>query len=450
MEPKIDESLHLISLVVKKDGDVPKVRAKAKLLASQLGFARLDVVRVALAASEMARFLLLYTSGGIIAFSLIKMKREARGTGMELFFEGHNKSLSREQQARVQRHLVNIKHIHPLPGLKRVLDYLEVPRFHPGHPLRIRGLKWGLPLSWEELRAREEAIRKELFADLEESYLETLRAKHEEVLMLLNERSEKNRELHRANRELLQLSRDLEALAHERTMAELALRVADRIRNPAISIGGLARLLAKELPRELPAREKAGAILKEAKKLERIVKDFEELARTQTRFFAWEDLRDVVKEGIRPWIQTASMKGLRPDLQLTDKELMVYINSRTFKVALLHTLKNAEDASPPSGTIKIEVGCKDGCPYVAVSDQGPGIPEEIQDHIFKRSITTKSKGAGVGLMMVQQIMEEHQGGIDIQTSGEGTTVTLRFPERWKEAQDSREDEAGAHSRAHSA
>ncbi len=433
MEPGVAEKLHLISLVIRKNRDVPGVRAKAKLLAGRMGFQRLDVIRVALAASEVARFLLLYTGGGVIKISLIKMDREELGVGIEFFFEGRKAPRAWMQRSPNGPESSGIPHMHPWPGLRKVLDLVQIDEFLPGSPVRIRALKWGLNLSWEELQAREPSIRDDLFADTEESYLENLRAKHEEVLVLLRERSEKNRELDRANNELLELGRDLEALAHERTTAELALKVADQIRNPVTTIGGLANLMARELPKDIPGRNKLEAILKEARRLEEIVRDFEQLAVEQMRFFQKEDLRSLTREGVSSWSQRAVHKGLKTELHSCESPLPVWINPRTFKVALVHLLRNAEDASPPGGTIKIEVNRMEGRPFVSVSDQGAGIPENVLNRLFKASVTTKARGAGVGLLLVKQIMEEHQGEIRIETTpGEGSTVSLVFPERWKE------------------
>ncbi len=435
MEPKVKDSFHMVSLVVRHTRDIPKVRSKAKLLAEKIGFCRLDVIRIALSASEMARFILLYTKGGIIKISLITMEQPELGTGIELYVEGEA-PLGLQHEA-VKRTLSRIKEpekIHPIPGLKKVMDFVMIRILREEAAIHVRALKWGLEVSIDDIQKIDASIRSELFADTEESYIENLRAKHEEVVRLLREKIEKNRELDRANSELLQLSKDLEALAHERTLAELALRVADQIRNPAITIGGLTKLLAKELPEGVPGKKKLEAIFKEACKLEKIVKNFEQLAKSQTRFFTQKDLRSVVQEAVKTWRQSTSRRGIKTQLFIESSPIPVKINPRTFKVAFLHILRNAEEASPPEGTIKIQVGIGDhGRPFVAVSDQGPGIPEEIMDRLFKTTVTTKSKGAGVGLMMVKQVMEEHQGEVKIDTkSGKGTTVNLIFPDRWKE------------------
>jgi signal transduction histidine kinase len=65
-----------------------------------------------------------------------------------------------------------------------------------------------------------------------------------------------------------------------------------------------------------------------------------------------------------------------------------------------------------------------------LSDNGPGIPEEIKGHLFESFVTSgKERGTGLGLAIVKKIIDEHRGNIDIQTSkGKGTTFQVKLPE----------------------
>jgi len=64
---------------------------------------------------------------------------------------------------------------------------------------------------------------------------------------------------------------------------------------------------------------------------------------------------------------------------------------------------------------------------ITVSDSGSGIPDEVMAKIFEPLFSTKGFGVGLGMPTVQQIMKQHRGGIDIDTSSAGTTVTLWLP-----------------------
>lgn len=261
----------------------------------------------------------------------------------------------------------------------------------------------------------------------------TITEQHDQVLNLLKEKTSRNLELDRANSELLQLTQDLEALAQERTIAEMALQIADQIRNPTTAIGGLTRSLMKKMPEDIQQARKLQAIVHEVQLLEDRVNNFEKLAQEQKKLFVREDLREIVAEVLNTW----SSELIKKDVQLITKKpakiVNIIANRRTLKVALLHILRNAVEASPESSEIKIEIFTKNGNPAISITDQGKGIPKKIKPKLFERTVTTKTKGLGMGLMLVKQIMREHQGKIEIEsTSRKGTTVTLRFPLLWEE------------------
>ncbi len=441
MEKEITQRLHILTLVVRKGRDIPLVREKAKALAKICSFSRIASVQLATAASEVARFLMKTSGGGTVSFFLIccridqHVKKTSYG-GIELFFEGQAHTPIEAGTNNATSHWPSLEEFErspPIPGLKKVLDEISIEGWAPGGTLKIKGIKWGRYLSWEKIQGKDKLIRKQLFPDTEKSYLENLRAKHQEVLRLLRELTSKNRELDQANSELLQLSRDLEILAHERTMTEIALRIADRIRNPATVIGGLARILLKRFPDGTPNRDKINAIFKEAIRLERIVGDFEKLAKKHVQSFEEVDLKKIVLEVLTTWRPALLQQAIKLTENMTDAPVMIRANTQTLKVALLHVLKNAVEASRAGGEIIVTVSKDKGRPFVSIEDQGYGIKKSVMKELFKGPVTTKKSGTGLGLMMVQQIVKEHQGEIRVESAeGEGTKIILLFPKRWKE------------------
>ncbi len=424
---KTAQQMHVLSLVIKRERDIPTIRAKAKTMAEICGFRRVERVQVAVAASELARFTLRHLQGGRVSFHMACKRPAAEAperAGLLLRYTGRSCPSQKSMESHLGRP--------PLKGLSVVMDETGWFRDQDGNPV-IECVKWGCRQPCRKIEEQSSMIKKELFQDLEESYLENLRAKHQEVLDLLKTLSQKNLELDRVNAELLELSRDMESLVHERTVVELALRIADRVRNPATAIGGLARILLQKLPDDFKHRAKIEAIYKEARKLEAIVKDFEGLAREQEKFFVETDLKELVQETINAWQTSFKSKDLELKLSFPEEEIRVFANPRTIKVALLHILKNAYEASPPGSRIEVSISRMDGNPYISVKDYGTGIRKEVMDRLFKELVTTKSSGTGVGLIMVHHIMKEHQGDIKIEShEGLGTTVTLVFPSRWKE------------------
>ncbi len=425
---KLSQKIHVLTLVIKRPKDIPLVRSKAKLLATLGGFSRTRRVKIALMASEMARFLLKQTKGGRVIFYIICASINGWDSpglpGLMVHFWGEICPRSFDSHSPIHQ---------LIQGIKNIADRLEIKKFNQDRSFELEVMLFGDEPDCGSLLKGQEQIRQQVFKDLQESYIENLRAKHQEVLSLLRTISLKNKELDKVNAELLELSKDMESLVHERTIVEFALKIADKVRNPATIIGGLARILLKKLPENSSERDKIKAIYLEAQKLEAIVKDFEGLAREQERFFTKVVLQDLVKEILEAWQPNFEKKGIRVEFKAPENPVRIRGNPRTLKVAVLHLLKNAADASPNGASIKVEIKKIEGRPAIEIEDQGPGISREVKAKLFKELVTTKPSGTGVGLIMVHHIMKEHQGQIEIDSiPGHGTRVTLLFPLRWKE------------------
>ena len=67
--------------------------------------------------------------------------------------------------------------------------------------------------------------------------------------------------------------------------------------------------------------------------------------------------------------------------------------------------------------------------FVAIEDSGPGIPEDMRQHLFEPFVTTKSGGRGLGLSLVARVIEDHGGVVEVTdaTVGSGTRFTVYLP-----------------------
>ena len=81
------------------------------------------------------------------------------------------------------------------------------------------------------------------------------------------------------------------------------------------------------------------------------------------------------------------------------------------------------------GHIIVSYGLKNGAPYLSVTDNGIGLPQENRHRLAEPYMTTREKGTGLGLAIVKRIMEEHGGTLSLSDSpaGQGACVTLNFP-----------------------
>ena len=107
-------------------------------------------------------------------------------------------------------------------------------------------------------------------------------------------------------------------------------------------------------------------------------------------------------------------------------------DERRVRQALFNLLANAIGFSPPNGVVTLAAQRLQDSVVFMVTDQGPGIPEEVKDKVFDwfetHSLGSRHRGTGLGLSLVRSFVELHGGTVTINSSvGRGTTVTCIFP-----------------------
>jgi signal transduction histidine kinase len=245
-------------------------------------------------------------------------------------------------------------------------------------------------------------------------------------------------ELEATSREILELNREMEALVIERTMSEMALSIADGIRNPLHIIGGFSQRLLKKTTSEDPARNWAACICKEAKRLEHMVEHFEALAQKKEAFFNEVDLNVIVQDILKLIHEEFTKKEVRLVVRLHPEAIWGRFNVYLLKLALAHLLRNAIEATPPQGEIRVTTRVEGSRALLVIQDTGRGMPQEVVAKVFEPFYTTKIGGTGLGMIFVAQIVDEHRGTIKIDSQvGQGTTVAIELPRRFAESLDLR-------------
>jgi signal transduction histidine kinase len=239
--------------------------------------------------------------------------------------------------------------------------------------------------------------------------------------------------LEATSHEILTLNKEMEALVMERTMSEMALGIADGIRNPLHVIGGFSHRLLKKTASDDPARNWAQAIAEAAQRLEQMVERFESLAQDKKSFFSQEDLNKIIHailDMLQPVFDRRRVHlitGYHPYPAYTQ------VNKHLLKVALAHLLRNALEATPAQGEIHVSTTADPSHTTLVIQDTGRGMSPEVLAKIFEPYFTTKVGGTGLGMVFVRQIIDEHRGTIDLASEvGHGTTVTIRLPIRFSE------------------
>jgi len=120
--------------------------------------------------------------------------------------------------------------------------------------------------------------------------------------------------------------------------------------------------------------------------------------------------------------------GLEVERQVEDGLPAVWADRDQAVQVLLNLVRNALDAMPHGGRLRVSARADEGGVAMAVADTGPGIAAEDLPHLFEPYFTRKEGGTGLGLSIAQRIAEEHGGRLEAASApGGGATFTLWLP-----------------------
>lgn len=206
-------------------------------------------------------------------------------------------------------------------------------------------------------------------------------------------------------------------------LGEMGAMLAHEIRNPLAGIKGYAQVIEKKPMEERNSRF-AGRIVVETQRLESLVSDLLDYARSDREKMATVDLGEVIchaAELLRPESEKLHIKITCE----CPEGLRVTGDQDRLGQVLLNLSKNAIQAMPESGFLRITAEAFDKHAVIKVVDNGHGISREEMSRIFEPFFTTRAKGTGLGLALCRKIIEEHGGSIEVQSAvGAGSTVSI--------------------------
>ena len=139
-------------------------------------------------------------------------------------------------------------------------------------------------------------------------------------------------------------------------------------------------------------------------------------------------LNEVVEktlELLRPEIEN---RGVAIKTRLARQLTATPVDATQLQQVLVNLMKNAAQAMTTGGTLTVQTGEASDGVWVSVADTGGGVPSEQINRIFEPFYTTKKKGTGLGLMIVQRIVRAHNGRIELESNvGKGTTFRVWLP-----------------------
>ena len=221
---------------------------------------------------------------------------------------------------------------------------------------------------------------------------------------------------------------------HLAMLGQVAAGIAHELRNPLVGIGSTASLLLDDFSGDDPRRIDIDVILKEAKRLDRIVNQIVEYARPRELAPVLFDLSGLIAEVVKTLDVPLQAKHLGIRTSLSPTAAQVHADRDQIKQVLLNVIHNAIDASSMNGAAidvtAFELSGRDRPGIVVlVKDAGVGISSEVLPHVFEPFYTTgKRHGTGLGLAICRNIIESHGGDIHMTSEpGKGTSVRIWLP-----------------------
>ncbi|MBM3860951.1 MAG: PAS domain-containing protein [Verrucomicrobia bacterium] len=213
----------------------------------------------------------------------------------------------------------------------------------------------------------------------------------------------------------------------------LAAGVAHEIGNPLNSLNIHLQLMEREL-KSLPAakanrlREDIRVAREEVSRLDRIINQFLRAIRPTKPDLQRASVNDVVSETLTLLERELANRDILVEPELAPDLPKTLVDRAQLKQAFFNVLKNALQAMRNGGILRVCTEATDSHVIISFIDTGHGIASEQISRIFDPYFTTKKDGSGLGLMIVQRIVREHGGAIEVESNmGRGTTFRIKLP-----------------------
>lgn len=219
-------------------------------------------------------------------------------------------------------------------------------------------------------------------------------------------------------------------------LGSLAAGLHHEIRNPLAAISLHVQLLEEQLeadPASPDVPQMLCVIKTEMNRVGAVLEGFRDFASTSKLDRSETCLREMIDQQVELITPKANRQNIRltvdydPDLPET-----VELDRTRIEQVVLNLMLNAIEAMGDGGHLMLRVEQRKedagAMVVIAISDTGPGIPDDIRDHIFDAYFTTKNHGTGMGLALSDKIARQHGGRLELTTGDAGTTFELALPE----------------------
>lgn len=219
------------------------------------------------------------------------------------------------------------------------------------------------------------------------------------------------------------------------SLGKIVEGIAHEVRNPLISMGGVARRMEKSIGTDKKYGRYLTIIRDDVDRLEKMLKDIEDyvvFARQHKARFKPVNMKHLIENIFSKMMP--SVENIELDMKMPEVQT-IYGDEDHLKELFYNIIENAIEAMPKGGRMAVTAAVEDNYLNIVIEDTGCGIPKKKIDDIYDPFYTSKMSGIGIGLSKAYMIVEEHHGFIDVKSEeGKGTLFAVSFPlERRQEA-----------------
>jgi signal transduction histidine kinase len=212
-------------------------------------------------------------------------------------------------------------------------------------------------------------------------------------------------------------------------VAELAAGAGHEINNPLAVISGQAQYLLKS-EHDLDRAKSLERIIAQTNRIHTLLRDLMYFARPPQPRYRSIPIAKLIKTAIHQVADLALNRGVTVELDDLPAKLKLSVDPDLIGTALRCLLQNGVEAAPANGWVRIKCRLQQSRLEIHVEDNGPGVPQQVQENVFDPFFSGRSAGRGVGLGLskVWRIAQLHGGNVTLENKlGQPTRFTLKLP-----------------------
>lgn len=219
--------------------------------------------------------------------------------------------------------------------------------------------------------------------------------------------------------------KELENFERFNLVGQMSAAIAHEIRNPLQVVKGYLQLLRSK--KEITTYSTQFDMMTgELERVNQIITEYLSLSRIKTSEFKFMNINQVINK-ILPLIEAQAMEENKKVIAQLGNIPKVWLDEGEIKQIVLNLVKNGLEAVEQQQCVKIQTQEDSQSVMLIISDQGNGIPVEVQGKIGSPFFTTKENGTGIGLAMSYGIAKRHHAKMEFVSNNKGTTFTIHFP-----------------------